>query len=253
MRVPAPELVERVLEMAMAIQQIPAPTFSEAQRATFILERFQAEGLSDVSMDSVGNVYARMPGAGSGRSAHSARSAPPLVVSAHMDTVFPIGTPLNLRREANKVYGPGIGDNATGVAGLFGLLWGLRDGSFGLPGDLWLVGNVGEEGLGNLCGMSAVVDRFRADVRAYLILEGMALGALPVAGDIESIREWITQGKNGLLFDPNDPRAVAAAILSALENGKETVRLNKVLQVVKCLGIELDASIRTWASTGDEA
>ncbi len=173
MKFPTPELVERVLEMAIAIQQIPAPTFGEAQRATFILERFQAEGLSDVSMDPVGNVYARLPGA---RSARSARSAPPLVVSAHLDTVFPKDTPLNVRREADKVYGPGIGDNATGVAGLFGLLWGLRGGSLGLPGDVWLVANVGEEGLGNLCGMTAVVDRFGSDVRAYLIVEGMALG-----------------------------------------------------------------------------
>jgi acetylornithine deacetylase/succinyl-diaminopimelate desuccinylase-like protein len=123
------------------------------------------------------------------------------VVSAHLDTVFPEDTPLDFRREADKVYGPGIGDNATGIAGLFGLLWGLRDETLrrpiahltsleakpsqgsgkhlqGLPGDVWLVANVGEEGLGNLCGMSAVVDRFGSDVRAYLIVEGMALGQI---------------------------------------------------------------------------
>ncbi len=166
-----PELVKRVLKMAIAIQQIPAPTFGEGRRAAFVLERFQGEGLCDVSVDPVGNVYARLPGAG------SARSAPPLIVSAHLDTVFPEDTPLNLRREADRVYGPGIGDNATGVAGLFGLLWGLQD-SHGLPGDVWLVANVGEEGLGNLCGMSAVVDRFGPDVRAYIVLEGMALGQI---------------------------------------------------------------------------
>jgi acetylornithine deacetylase/succinyl-diaminopimelate desuccinylase-like protein len=187
-----PEIVERVLEMAIAIQQVPAPTFSEGPRAAFVLECFKEEGLSDVSMDPAGNVYARLPGAG---------KAPPLVVSAHLDTVFPEDTPLDFRREAEKVYGPGIGDNATGIAGLFGLLWGLRDETLrrpiahltsleakpsqgsgkhlqGLPGDVWLVANVGEEGLGNLCGMSAVVDRFGSDVRAYLIIEGMALGQI---------------------------------------------------------------------------
>ena len=174
MRRPDPDLAKRVLEMAIAIQQIPAPTFGEARRAAFVLERFLEEGLSDVSMDPTGNVYARLPGEVSAR---SARSAPPLVVSAHLDTVFPVDTPLNSRREADKIYGPGIGDNATGVAGLFGLLWALQ-GSHRLPGDVWLIANVGEEGLGNLCGMSAAVDRFGADVRAYIILEGMALGQI---------------------------------------------------------------------------
>ena len=171
MRLHGPELVKRVLEMAIAIQQIPAPTFNEGRRAAFVLERFQEEGLSDVSIDPVGNVYARLPGKA------NARSAPPLVVSAHLDTVFPEDTPLDLRRDSDRIYGPGIGDNATGVAGLFGLLWALQ-GSQRLPGDVWLVANVGEEGLGNLCGMSAVVDRFGADVRAYIILEGMALGQI---------------------------------------------------------------------------
>lgn len=166
MKLITPEIVERVLEMAIAIQQIPAPTFNEAHRAAFVLERFKDEGLSDVSLDNVGNVYARLPGVG---------KAAPLVVSAHLDTVFPEDTPLDFRRQAEKIYGPGIGDNATGIAGLFSLLWGVREG---LPGDVWLVANVGEEGLGNLCGMSAVVDRFGSDTLAYLVVEGMALGQI---------------------------------------------------------------------------
>jgi len=166
-----PKLAGRVLKMAIAIQQISSPTFNEGRRATFVLERFQEEGLSDISIDRVGNVFARLPGE------VSAHGAPPLVVSAHMDTVFPEDTPLNLRRETDRIYGPGIGDNATGVAGLFGLLWALQ-GSHRLPGDVWLIANVGEEGLGNLCGMSAVVDHFGAGVCAYLILEGMALGQI---------------------------------------------------------------------------
>lgn len=173
-------LSERVLALAMDIQQIPAPTFSEARRAAFIFERFQADGLSDVSMDMLGNVYGRLPGAG---------SRPPLVVSAHLDSVFPEDTPLDCRREAETIYGPGIGDNALGVAGLFGLLWGVKGNALprlqpnlsgpnakpspSLPGDLWLVANVAEEGMGNLLGMTAVVDRFGSDVRAYLVLEGI--------------------------------------------------------------------------------
>lgn len=174
-------LIERVLDMAIAIQQIPAPTFKEQQRAAFVHEQLLREGqgfLQDVGIDRVGNVYARLPGAVPG---------PPLVISAHLDTVFPEDTPLTPAggiRQGRRVYGPGIGDNALGVAGLFGILWSLscqeppRAASLGQVGDIWLVANVGEEGLGNLLGMRAVVDRFGAAVRGYVILEGMALGQI---------------------------------------------------------------------------
>lgn len=160
-----PSLLERLLDLAVAIQQIPAPTFGEADRAAFVLERFNEEGLCDTSIDNAGNVYARLPGRG---------KAPPLVVSAHLDTVFPQETDLTVRREPGRIAGPGIGDNSLGVAGLLGLCWALP--SRPLAGDLWLVANVGEEGLGDLRGMRAVVERFSAEAKAYLVLEGMSLG-----------------------------------------------------------------------------
>jgi tripeptide aminopeptidase len=163
-------LVAHVLDLVVTIQQIPAPPFGEEQRAAFIRERFHVEGLKDVSMDDLGNVYGCLPGNG---------SKPPLVISAHLDTVFPFDADLQVRREADKIFGPGIGDNSLGLAGLFGVLWVFRqeyDENPGLPGDIWFVANVGEEGLGDLRGMRAVVDRFGADVLAYLIIEGMAYG-----------------------------------------------------------------------------
>jgi acetylornithine deacetylase/succinyl-diaminopimelate desuccinylase-like protein len=159
-------LTQRLLDLAIRIQQVPAPTFQEQARAEFVRGLFQEEGLSDVSVDAASNVYARLPGRG---------KAKPLIVSAHLDTVFPAGTDLSVRREADRIHGPGIGDNSLGVAALFGLLWGLRQDGAALPGDLWLAGNSGEEGLGNLRGMKALVDRFGADVTAYLVLEGTAL------------------------------------------------------------------------------
>lgn len=159
--------LKRFLDLAIAIQQIPAPTFAEAARAAFVEERFRAEGLSDVHLDETGNVHSRLPGAG---------SAPPLVVSAHLDTVFPADTDLTVRREEDRIHGPGLGDNAVGVAGLFGLVWGLRQRDIQLPGDLLLVANVGEEGLGDLVGMRSVVERYEDEALAYLVLEGMALG-----------------------------------------------------------------------------
>jgi acetylornithine deacetylase/succinyl-diaminopimelate desuccinylase-like protein len=199
-----PSLIQRLLDLAVTVQQIPAPTFAEGQRAAFIREQFSNEGLCDVAIDEVNNVYGRLPGAG---------FAPPLVVSAHLDTVFPASTGLAVTRTPERIYGPGIGDNSLGVAGLLGLVWALRQASGdcqmlreiapqlsfayegdcyrnsgnlhatsrisksdGLPGDVWLVANTGEEGLGDLGGMRAVVERFGERVLAYIILEGMALG-----------------------------------------------------------------------------
>jgi len=197
------DLISRLLDLAIAIQQIPAPTFHERQRAEFVRSLFLKEELSDVEMDAIGNVYARLPGPSTSLSGladtvraalawppgqasiggtpvrddrSGGRQGNPLVVSAHLDTVFPENTELRVFREEGRISGPGIGDNAIGVAGLLGLVWALRERGLHLAGDLWLVADVCEEGLGDLRGMQAVVDRFGDGARAYLVIEGMALG-----------------------------------------------------------------------------
>jgi tripeptide aminopeptidase len=161
------EPLNRILDLAVQIQQIPAPTFGERQRAEFVMESLSRENLRDVSMDSSCNVYARIPGRTRDR---------PLIVSAHLDTVFPAGTNCSCVRNAERIQGPGIGDNALGVAALLGLVWMLRDRKSELSADLWLVADVCEEGLGDLRGMKELVARFGADPRAYLVIEGTALG-----------------------------------------------------------------------------
>jgi len=165
------DLVNRVLELAIQIQQIPAPTFSEMKRAEFVRGLYVEEGLRDISIDETGNVYGRLA-MDHGRS----KDAKPLIVSAHLDTVFPLDTDLHVTRGTELIHGPGLGDNSLGVAGLFSLLWMLRERNVELGGDIWFVANVGEEGLGDLRGMKAVVERFGAEVQAYLVLEGLALG-----------------------------------------------------------------------------
>jgi len=161
------EFVSRVVERAIQIQQIPAPTFYEQKRAELIHDLFFAEALDDLCVDETGNVFARWPGKGTGK---------PLIVSAHLDTVFPLETTLRVSRGTDLIHGPGLGDNSLGVAALFGLLWSLRERGFQPRGDIWFVANVCEEGLGDLRGMKAVVDRFGENIRAYLGLEGLALG-----------------------------------------------------------------------------
>ena len=170
------EISARVLDLAAAIQQIPSPTFEESKRAGFVLSQFRAAGLEQVSIDDLGNVYGCLAGEG---------KSPAVILSAHLDTVFPSGTDLSLIRLPDRLCGPGIGDNALGVAGLLGIVWSLQEKQHGatadhgrLAGDLWVVATVGEEGLGNLRGMRAVVERFGADVSAYIGLEGMSLGQI---------------------------------------------------------------------------
>ncbi len=160
-------LINQVLDLAIQIQQISAPTFHEEKRAEFVRDLFSKENLQDVSMDAANNIFARLSGNG---------KRLPLIVSAHLDTVFPENTSLHVTRADGRIYGPGIGDNSLGVAALFGLLWILRERKIELPFHIWLVANVCEEGLGDLRGMKAVVDRFGAEATAYLVVEGMALG-----------------------------------------------------------------------------
>jgi acetylornithine deacetylase/succinyl-diaminopimelate desuccinylase-like protein len=162
------DLSTQLIDLAIQIQQISAPTFAEGQRGEFVRDLFLKENLKDVSMDSLGNVYARLPG--------KQKKAKPLIVSAHLDTVFPTSINLQVKKEAGKIVAPGIGDNSLGVAALFGILWILRERKIEMKQDVWFVANVGEEGLGDLRGMRGVVERFGKDVICYLVLEGLALG-----------------------------------------------------------------------------
>ena len=173
-----PDTIQRMIDLAIQIQQIPAPTFHESKRAAFLRGLFEREGLKEVAIDEVGNVYGLLskvatltdhPGV-------EKSNVKPLVISAHLDTVFPFEMDISVRRETGLLYGIGIGDNSMGVAALIGLIWLIRERKIELKGDIWFVANVCEEGLGDLRGMKAIVDRYGENVLAYLVLEGMALG-----------------------------------------------------------------------------
>ncbi len=156
--------LDRWIENSLKIQSIPAPTFHEADRARYMLKAFEELNFDEVGMDDGHNVFGRISG----------ESSKPLIISAHLDSVFPIGTDLTHYREQDRISGPGIGDNAVALGALIEL---AHDFMISKPqSDIWLVANVGEEGLGNLNGMRQVVARFGEDVLAYLVLEGMALG-----------------------------------------------------------------------------
>ncbi len=158
-----------VLDTAMTIQQIAAPTFAEQRRGDFVLEYMQALQLYDLQRDTIGNIYGRHPGRVSG---------PALLVTAHMDTVFPQDTDLTLRQVGEQLYGPGIGDNSLGVAALLHLAQVIQEYDLPHIHDIWFVADVGEEGLGDLCGMRTVIERLRAQIGAVIVLEGCDFGKL---------------------------------------------------------------------------
>ncbi|MGD2252080.1 MAG: M20/M25/M40 family metallo-hydrolase [Anaerolineales bacterium] len=156
--------LERLLARCQEIQRIPSPTFCERERAAYMRSAFEQAKLSEIACDEMGNLYGKLPGGDSQA----------VIVSAHLDSVFPLTTPLPTHRTQDRLIGPGIGDNAVALSALVELAMDFQGQA--LPGDLWLVANVCEEGLGNSRGMREVVARFGDQVAAYLVIEGMCLG-----------------------------------------------------------------------------
>ncbi|MFN2134993.1 MAG: M20/M25/M40 family metallo-hydrolase [Candidatus Promineifilaceae bacterium] len=164
------ERLEEYLTWIINVQQIPAPTFHEAKRAHFIASTFVHLGLQDVRRDKLENVYGRIPGL-------DAPNRKPVIISAHSDTVFPLETDLRTRRVDKKLFGPGIGDNSTGVGGLFACADIMLRRRLRPLSDIWFVSNVGEEGLGDLRGMREVVRHFGRQA-LYIVVEGGLYGQI---------------------------------------------------------------------------
>ncbi|MCA9911687.1 MAG: M28 family peptidase, partial [Anaerolineae bacterium] len=124
------------IEQSIMIQRIPAPTFQEAERAAYVAEQMKAFGLNQVEIDDTDNVYGLLTGAD--------QDALNLMISAHLDTVFPINTDLSIKREHDTIFGPGLGDNSMGVASLLAIAHYLRDTRTVPACNLWLVATTRE-------------------------------------------------------------------------------------------------------------
>jgi tripeptide aminopeptidase len=146
--------------------EIPAPPFKEGRRAEYFLKRFVELGFKDASIDSEGNVIALRRGGGGGR--------PKLVVSAHLDTVFPEGTDVTVKEKDGVILAPGIGNDSRGLAALLSLIKSLNANGIATVGDLMLVGTVGEEELGNLRGVKALF-RDYADIDGFISIDGLGV------------------------------------------------------------------------------
>lgn len=163
---------QKIIDWAIAVQQIPAPTFDEKRRAEYVAGEFRRIGLQNVEMDDLFNVYGWLL---------QPNDAPVLMISAHTDTVFSLETDLSVRREDDKIYGVGLGDNSLGVAGVLTLAELFIQHEIPHTASICFVANTREEGLGDLEGMRAAVQRL-GEVKAAIVIEGMALGRIYHSG-----------------------------------------------------------------------
>ncbi|MGC2198154.1 MAG: M20/M25/M40 family metallo-hydrolase, partial [Terriglobales bacterium] len=184
-RAQEPQLAHWQAEMA----RIAAPPFGEGARAAWLSERFRELGLDDVRVDDVGNVFGIHPGFGKRY----------IALSAHIDTVFPAGTPLNIRQQGTRLYGPGVSDNGAGVTAMLGIAALLRSVRVRHATPFVFIGNVGEEGEGDLRGMRHIfaTPRWKDSIAYSLILDGAGSDTI-VAEALGSRRfEIIVRGPGG--------------------------------------------------------
>jgi tripeptide aminopeptidase len=135
---------DAIVREQVDVAEVPAPTGDEGARAAWMLRRFSALGLQSVRRDQAGNVIGRRAGI---------RDAAPVVVCAHLDTVFPHGTNLTVRQEGNRLAGPGITDNGRGLAVLLALAGAIDGQAIALDRPVDFVASTGEEGAGDLRGV----------------------------------------------------------------------------------------------------
>ncbi len=155
--------IEAVASLAQRICEVPAPTGQEHERARLVASLWQERGYTP-EIDAVGNVYVTRRG--------TREHAPLLMLLAHTDTVFPATTPIIIKREGDKLYGPGISDNSVSVAAMLHTLDLLDELGLQTVTDIIAVANVGEEGLGNLLGARTAVERYREQLGGVLVIDG---------------------------------------------------------------------------------
>jgi tripeptide aminopeptidase len=173
------------------ITEIPAPPYKEKVRAEYFLKRFQELGFKDAAIDSEGNVIGLRKGSGGGR--------PKLVVSAHLDTVFPEGTDVTVKEKDGVILAPGIGDDSRGLAALLSLIKSIHANGIATVGDVMFVGTVGEEELGNLRGVKALF-RDHADIDGFISIDGLGITRVVNQATGSHRYEMIFKGPGGHSF-----------------------------------------------------
>src|SRR5688572_9220535 len=173
-----------IVREQIAVSEIAAPTGEEDERARWVARRFEALRLCDVRIDEAGNVIGRRPGK---------TDAPPVVVCAHLDTVFPRQTRVSVTRQGNRLAGPGIGDNGRGVAAMLALATAVDGETLMTERPIDFIGTTGEEGAGDLRGAKHLFAHDGRDASAAVILDG--------AGDERIVHRALASRRYRLTFE----------------------------------------------------
>ena len=175
---------DRFVEELVQLTEIPAPPFGEAARASTYMAMLRDAGLTNVEMDQIGNVMGLRPGTG---------EAPLLAVAAHLDTVFPEGTEVKVRRDGNRLRAPGIGDDTAGLATLLAVARALNEAELETESDLLFIGNVGEEGAGDLRGVKHLFrdGKYKDQIGGFISVESGGQSTI-TTGALGSLRYRVT-------------------------------------------------------------
>lgn len=206
---------DRFVAEIIRLTEIPAPPFKEERRAEAMREAFAAHGLQAVEIDAEGNVTGLRPGAG------PANDRPLIAVAAHLDTVFPEGTDVTVRREGTKLFAPGIGDDTRGLAALLAFVRALDAAGIATAADLLFVADVGEEGKGDLRGVRHLFTKgpYAGRIDAFFTIDGIETGDLNT-GAVGSRRLRLTfRGPGGhamMAFGTVNPAHALADVVAGM-------------------------------------
>ena len=196
------QFADKVVEIARVIAMVAAPTNDERDRSVLIAELFQTHGADHVEIDDIHDVVGRLRGENSEQC---------VLLAAHIDTVFSRETVLKIHQDDERGYGPGLGDNSLGVAAVLMMPEMLRDLGILPQTDVLVTGNVGEEGLGNLRGITRVLSD-HGDIGAVIAVEGQNLGRIThIAVGSVRLRVTVTGPGGHSWGDFGNPSAIHAA------------------------------------------
>jgi tripeptide aminopeptidase len=209
---------DRFVKELITLTEIPAPPFKEEQRAKAYVEMLRQLGLSDVEIDAEGNAMGIRRGAG-------AAGGPLVAVVAHLDTVFPEGTDVTVKREGTRLMAPGIGDDTRGLALILAVIRAMDAGKFQTESDILFVGSVGEEGEGDLRGVKHLFSagKYKDRIAQFIAVDGGGQGNITTGGVGSRRYRAVFKGPGGHsygafgLVNPAFALAFAAAEFSKLQ------------------------------------
>jgi tripeptide aminopeptidase len=231
------------LQQQTALCEIPSPPFKETVRGAAYKTAFEQVGLTNVRIDAIGNVIGERRGTGSG---------PTVVLAGHLDTVFPEGTDVRVRNENGRLTGRGIGDDCRGLAVLLSVARGLQTSGVQTPGTIVFVGNVGEEGPGNLRGTRHLFEKeLKGKIDYFISVDGA--GETITSRAVGSHRYRVTyKGPGGHSYsafgNPNPAHALGRAIAAVADlqvptNPKTTFNVGIIKGGTSVNSIPFDAAM----------